>query len=145
MREYAFADPGRIRALYDADAPLEGRNMLLELRFLGLRERFGVRVGEVLDELREVDGRRVHVWGYRTLEGHLEEGEMHYEVWEWEDSREVEFAIRVVSRRARQGNPILRLFGRREQVRFARRACQRMAQRAGAHPRRARPLRARGG
>jgi len=143
MGEYAFADPGLIRALYDADAPLEGRNMLLEARFWGLRFRFGVRVGEVLDERREVDGRRARVWGwgYRTLEGHLEEGQMDYELWRWEDSGEVEFAIRVVSRRARRGNPLLRLgfglFGRREQVRFARRACERMArltaQRAGAH------------
>ncbi len=142
MREYAFADPHQVRALYDADAPLEGRNMLLEIRFRGLRFAFGVRVGEVLDEMREVDGRRVHVWGwgYRTLEGHLEEGQMDYELWDWEDSGEVEFAIHVVSRAAREGNPILRLgfrlFGRGEQVAFARRACERMArltaQRAGA-------------
>ena len=144
MGEYAFADPDLVRALYDADAPLEGRNMLLEVRFWGMRFQFGVRVGEVRDELREVDGRRVHVWGwgYRTLEGHLEEGQMDYELWEWEDSGEVEFSVHVVSRRARAGNPIhragFRLFGRREQVRFARRACERMVQltarRASAQP-----------
>lgn len=144
MAEYAFADPEQVRALYDADAPLEGRNMLLEVRFRGLRFRCGVRVGDVLDEVRELDGRRVHVWGwgYRTLEGHLEEGQLDYEVWEWEDSGEVEFAIHVVSRRAREGNFILRmgfrLFGRREQVRFAHRACERMVQltarRASAQP-----------
>jgi hypothetical protein len=43
----------------------------------------------------------------------------------------VEFRIHVVSRAARIPNPIVRLgfrlFGRRQQVRFARRACERMA------------------
>ncbi|MCA1681991.1 MAG: DUF1990 domain-containing protein [Actinobacteria bacterium] len=34
------------------------------------------------DETRDVDGRTVRVWGwnYRTLQGHLEMGQMDYEV-----------------------------------------------------------------
>ena len=48
------------------------------------------------------------------------------------DSGEVEFRINVVSRRAQISNRLVRLgfrlFGRREQIRFARRACERMAQ-----------------
>jgi hypothetical protein len=107
--------------------------MVLEARFHGLRFRLGVRVGGVTDETRDVDGRQARVWGwnYRTLRGHLEMGQMDYEVWKWFDSGEVEFRICAFSRAARLPNPIVRLgfrvFGRREQVRFARRACERMA------------------
>jgi hypothetical protein len=133
MLEYEFADPKLVRAVYAPDSPLEGRDMLLEARFFGLRFRFGVRVEGVVDETCAADGRAVRVWGwsYRTLQGHLEMGQMDYEVWKWLDSGEVEFRIHVVSRPARIPNAIIRLgfriFGRRQQVRFARRACERMA------------------
>lgn len=133
MRDYEFADPSIVRAVYHPDRPLEDRDMLLEVRFYGLRFRFGVRVGGVVDETREVDGRKVRVWGwnYRTLQGHLEMGQMDYEVWKWLDTGDVEFHTCRFSRRARAGNPIVglgvRIFGRRQQVRFAKRACERMA------------------
>jgi uncharacterized protein (UPF0548 family) len=133
MEEYEFADPAIVRATYAADSPLEGRDMLLEARFLGLRFRFGVRISGVTDEQREEAERPVRVWGwsYRTLKGHLETGQMDYEVWKWLDDGAVEFRIHVVSRAARIPNPLIRLgfrlFGRREQVRFARRALERMA------------------
>lgn len=133
MRDYAFADPAIVKALYRPDSPLEGRDILLEVSFWGLRFRFGVRVGEVTDETRDVDGREVRVWGwsYATLRGHLEMGQMSYEAWKWLDTGAVEFRIHVVSRPGTIRNPIVRLgfrlFGRREQVRFARRACERMA------------------
>ena len=133
LRDYEFADPSIVRAVYHPDRPLEERDMLLEARFYGLRFRFGVRVGGVLDEVREVDGRQVRVWGwnYRTLQGHLEMGQMDYEVWKWLDTGEVQFHTCRFSRHASVGNPLVRLglflFGRRQQVRFARRACERMA------------------
>jgi uncharacterized protein (UPF0548 family) len=133
MRTYEFADPTIVRAVYHPDRPLENRDMLLEVRFYGLRFRFGVRVGGVVDETRTVDGRDVRVWGwnYRTLQGHLEMGQMDYEVWKWIDTGEVEFHTCRVSRRAPAGNPIVRLgvrvFGRRQQVKFALHACDRMA------------------
>jgi uncharacterized protein (UPF0548 family) len=133
MLDYEFADPRIVRAVYAPDSPLEGRDMLLEARFLGLRFRFGVRVEGVVDETCEADGRTIRVWGwsYRTLQGHLEMGQMDYELWKWQDSGEVEFRIHVVSRAAPIPSPIVRLgfriFGRRQQVRFARRACERMA------------------
>lgn len=132
LRAYEFADPRIVRAVYHPGDPLEGRDMLLEVRFWGLRFRFGVRVSGVVDEVRRVDGRDVRVWGwsYATLQGHLETGQMDYEVWERQDTGAVEFRIHVVSRSSRIGNPIVRfgfrLFGRREQVRFAKRACERM-------------------
>jgi uncharacterized protein (UPF0548 family) len=133
LRDYGFADPGLVRATFRRDVPLEGRDMLLEARFWGLRFRLGVRVGRVIDETRVLDGRKLRVWGwgYATLQGHLEMGQMDYEVWKWLDSGAVEFRVHVVSRPGRIRNPIIRLgfrlFGRREQVRFAKRACERMA------------------
>ena len=130
--DYEFADPTRIRAYYRADAPLVGRDMLLEIRYLGLRVRVGVRIGAVFDEVREIAGRSARVWGwsYRTLEGHLERGQMDYQVWKWLDTGEVEYRIHAVSQVAEIRNPILnlgfRLVGRREQVQFARRCAERM-------------------
>jgi len=133
MRDYAFADPSIVRAVYHPDRPLAGREMLLEIRFLGLRFHSGVRVGGVRDETSVVNGREVRLWGwnYRTLAGHLEMGQMDYEVWKWLDTGDVEFRIHAFSRPAAIPNPIVRLgfrlFGRREQLRFARLACERMA------------------
>jgi len=129
---YRFADPAIVRAVYDAERPLHDRTMLLQARFHGLRFRLGVRVGEVHDETRDVDGRKVRVWGwnYRTLTGHLEMGQIDYEVWKWLDRGEVEFRISAFSRPAHIPNPLVRLgfrlFGRREQIRFAHHACERM-------------------
>ena len=132
MRDYAFADPAIVRAVFDPASELADRNMLLEVRFGPLRLLLGCRVGEVVDETRTIDGRNVRIWGwsYGTLAGHLERGRMDFAVWKWLDDGAVEFRIHVVSRRAGTGNPLLRLglrlVGRRQQVRFARRACERM-------------------
>ena len=134
MRDYAFADPKIVRAVYDPAHELANRNMLLQVRFGPLRFFVGCRVGAIVDETRSVDGRRVRVWGwsYATLEGHFERGQMDYAVWKWLDDGAVEFRIHVVSRRAKVGNPIVRLgfrlVGRRQQQRFARRACERMGE-----------------
>jgi uncharacterized protein (UPF0548 family) len=134
MRDYAFADPAMVRAVYDPEGDLADRNMLLQVRFGPLRLFFGCRVGSIVDETRTVDGHRVRVWGwsYGTLAGHVERGRMDYAVWKWLDDGTVEFRIHVVSRRAQVRNPIIRLgfrlVGRGRQVRFARRACERMAE-----------------
>jgi uncharacterized protein (UPF0548 family) len=134
MRDYEFADPEIVRAVYYDERPLEQRDMLLELRFHGLRFHAGVRVGGTRDETTTIRNRPARIWGwnYRTLQGHLEMGQMDYEVWKWLDSGAVEFRIHAVSRPAAIRNPLVRLgfrlFGRREQLRFARHACRRMAQ-----------------
>ncbi len=112
MRGYEFADPSIVRAFYDPAAPLEGRNMLLKLQALGLFWLFvGVRVGEVYDQTRSTPSGDVRVWGwnYRTLEGHVEMGQMDWEVWKWPNSGTVEFRVHAVSRRAPIRNPIVRL------------------------------------
>jgi uncharacterized protein (UPF0548 family) len=132
MRHYKVADPSIVRAFYDDSEPLEGRTMLLELRLWRLRFPVGVRVGEAYDERRDVAGRpaRVSGWNYRTLEGHLEIGQMAWEVWKWEDTGAVEFHIHAFSRAAPTSSVLvrlgLRLFARREQLRFYRHACDRM-------------------
>jgi uncharacterized protein (UPF0548 family) len=132
MSDYAFADPAIVRAMFDPAAGLANRNMLLQVRFGPLRFLLACRVGAVADETRTEDGRAVRIWGwsYGTLAGHFERGQMDFTVRKWLDDGSVEFRIHVVSRRARAGNPLvrlgLRLLGRREQVRFASRACERM-------------------
>ena len=132
LRNYQVADPKLVRATYDPDAPLEGRDMLLELRFWFIRLRAGCRVGDVTDEERREDGRPVRVWGwaYRTLEGHIEQGQMSWEVWKWLDTGEVHFRIHSYSRNAENVNPILnlgfKLVGQRERRRYLTTACERM-------------------
>jgi uncharacterized protein (UPF0548 family) len=134
MTDYAFADPAIVRAVFDPASGLANRNMLLQVHFGPLRFLLGCRVGAITDETRTVDGRPVRIWGwsYGTLAGHFERGRMDFTVWKWLDGGTVEFRIHVVSRRARAGNPLvrlgLRLVGRRQQVRFARRACERMGE-----------------
>lgn len=113
IRGYEFADPSLVRAHYDHDHPLQGRTMLLELRALNLvRVYVGTRVVAVYDEVRTAEaGRaaRVFGWAYRTLEGHVECGEMDWQVWKWLDSGEVEFRVHAVSRTAHIPNPVVRI------------------------------------
>jgi uncharacterized protein (UPF0548 family) len=132
MDSYQLADPRVVTATYDSDLPLSGRDMLLRIRFAGLRLRVGVRLGEAYEETRKVDDREVQVfgWSYSTLEGHFEEGQMNYELWKWQDSGDVEFHLKAISRAARTGPLLLRtgfrLFGRRNQLRFYRQVCRRI-------------------
>jgi uncharacterized protein (UPF0548 family) len=132
MDSYQLADPGVVTAFYDRSAPLSGRDRLLRIRFAGLRLRVGVRVGDVFEGTRELDGRHAYVfgWNYRTLEGHFEQGEMHYELWKWLDTGDVEFHLRAISRAAESGPFLLRtgfrIFGRPHQLRFYRQVCRRV-------------------
>ncbi|MEA2211822.1 MAG: hypothetical protein QOF83_1770 [Solirubrobacteraceae bacterium] len=112
IKGYEFADPSVVRAYYVSDEPYPGRDMLLELRALGLLKiRVGVRVCDVYDAVRSIAGREVRVfgWSYRTLEGHVERGQMDWEVWKWIETGDVEFHVRAVSRPARIANPFIRL------------------------------------
>ena len=133
VHDYQFVEPGIIRALYRRDEELLGRDMLLEGRFAGLRFDMGVRVTSVVDETRGAGetAQRVWGWGYQTLEGHLEEGELVYEVIKHLHTGNVEFVITGYSRRAPIPNPIVRLgftlFGRMTQQRFYR-SCGRRLQ-----------------
>ena len=49
VRDYEFSSPDLVRAVYDERECLDGRNMLLEARFYGMRFYLGVRVTEIID------------------------------------------------------------------------------------------------
>jgi uncharacterized protein (UPF0548 family) len=123
VRDYEFSVPDIVRAVYDGQAPLLGREMLLEGRFFGLRFHMGVRVTHVVDETRG-GSQQAWGWAYETLEGHLERGRMSYELVKDLASGEVEFVITGFSQRSPALGPITRLgwllFGRRTQLRFYR-------------------------
>jgi uncharacterized protein (UPF0548 family) len=131
-RAYAFADPSLVEAYFDEQVPLAERDMLLVLHAIGLRFDVGVRVAEVHDEVRTLEGQRARLfsWSYRTLEGHVEAGQRDFEVWKRLDTGEVEFRTHSYSRAAGR-NPIVlagfRVLGRHKQAEFGRRACERMA------------------
>jgi uncharacterized protein (UPF0548 family) len=134
VADYRIADPAIVRATWDPAAPLLGRDILLELRLWRLVSvRAGVRVTRVWDEPRVVTGRDARVFGYEyaTLDGHVEMGRMDYEVYKWRDDGAVEFRLHAHSRASHQGAPWVRLgfrlFGRREQLRFYARCCERIA------------------
>ncbi len=121
-----------MRAVYRRDDELLGRDMLLEGRFFGLRFYFGVRVTAVIDETRSSGAGTLRVWGwsYQTLDGHLEQGRLSYEVIKNLDTGRVAFRVSGYSRAAPIQRPVLRwgfaLFGRRTQLRFYRAIPQRL-------------------
>jgi uncharacterized protein (UPF0548 family) len=147
VSEYEFADARIVRGVYRRGGDLLGRNMLLEARFFGLRFYVGVRVTAVIDEERGSDGagaERVWGWCYQTLEGHLEQGRLSYEVIKNLSTGQVTFRVAGYSRAAPVDNPVIRwgfrVFGRWTQERFYRNIQSRMAylvgtrQRGGALP-----------
>jgi uncharacterized protein (UPF0548 family) len=120
-----MADPALVRAEFDPDTPLLGRVMTLHLifrRVLSVAAR--VKVTQVWDE----PGR--FGFEYATLPGHVEMGRMDYQVREEPDGR-VEFRLHAHSRASHEGPWWVRfgfrLFGRREQLRFYLRCCERIA------------------
>jgi uncharacterized protein (UPF0548 family) len=125
-----MADPALVRATWEPGKPLLGRDMLLQLRLYRLISVYsGVRVTRVWDETRGPE--RVFGFEYATLEGHVEMGRMDYEVVKRLDDGTVSFLIHAHSRPSGEGPPWVRLgfrlFGRREQLRFYRRCCERIA------------------
>lgn len=140
VNDYEFTDPDVLRATFRQPSGLVGRDMLLEGRYLRLRFLLGVRITAELDEVREgVDGpERVVGWTYQTLEGHLEQGRLTYEVAKNLTTGTVEFRIDAYSRQAPIRNPVyrlgFRLFGRHTQLRFYRAALRRLPTRISAPP-----------
>jgi len=132
VNSYEFSDPRILRAAFRQPGGLVGRDMLLEGRFLVLRFLLGVRITARHDEVR--DGphgpERVVGWSYQTLRGHLEQGRLTYEVAKELATGRVEFRIIAHSRPAPIHNLIVRLgfhvFGRHAQLRFYRRALDRL-------------------
>jgi uncharacterized protein (UPF0548 family) len=69
---YDFSDPRIVEGHFDPKTSFVGRNVLLEMKVLGLRFLGGCRVHSVRDER----GEHGSVFGFRydTLEGHIERG-----------------------------------------------------------------------
>jgi len=112
MSSYEFADPSIVHAFYDPETPLLGRNMLLKLQAFGIAHLYvGVRVNGVYEETRTCPEGKACIWGwsYQTLQGHVEMGQMHWEVWKWLEDGRVEFRVHALSREAPIRNPIVRL------------------------------------
>ncbi|MFB9382103.1 DUF1990 family protein [Pseudonocardia petroleophila] len=132
---YEFTDPSLLRAVYRYPADVVGRDMLLQGRFAMFRFHMGVRITAELDELREgPDGpERVVGWAYQTLDGHLEQGRLTYEIAKDLTTGRVEFRIDAYSRQSQIRNPLFRVgfgfFGRHTQLRFYRAALERLKDR----------------
>ncbi|MGI4874266.1 MAG: DUF1990 domain-containing protein [Janthinobacterium lividum] len=138
LRRYAFPPPKLITGIFQPDVPLEKRIMLLRAQFLGFKFWFGVRIVDVLDEAAQASPagpERVWGYGYRTLEGHFEKGQINFSIHKNLTTGAVQFRIHAVSQPGRIRNPFywlgFKLFGRRLQRRFARESLARMRQMVG--------------
>ena len=133
LRRYAFPPPDLITGYFDPSVPLEKRVMVLRAHFLVFNFYFGVRVSEVTDEAaRATPGGPERVWGYgyRTLEGHFEKGQIDFTIHKNITTGAVQFRIHAVSQSGQIRNPFywvgFKLFGRILQRKFARESLRRM-------------------
>ena len=133
LRRYAFPPPDLITGIFRPDGPLENRVMVLRAHFLVFNFYFGVRVSEVSDEAARATPagpERVWGYGYRTLEGHFERGQIDFTIHKNLGTGAVRFCIHAVSQPGRIRNPFywvgFKLFGRALQRKFARESLRRM-------------------
>jgi uncharacterized protein (UPF0548 family) len=91
ITEYQFSDPNIVTGHFRPKDPLEGRNMLLELKVWGLHYLCGARVGRV----RKVASANETQWGFRydTLESHVEVGSEWFFLTKKHDTGEIWFRI----------------------------------------------------
>jgi len=133
MRRYAFPPPDLITGYFDPSQPLEQRVMVLRAHFLVFHFFFGVRIVDVVDEaaLPAAGGpERVWGYGYHTLEGHFERGQINFSMHKNLATGAVRFRIQAMSRKGTIRNPFywlgFKVFGRLLQRRFARQSLVRM-------------------
>ncbi|MDQ2772396.1 MAG: DUF1990 domain-containing protein [Bacteroidota bacterium] len=133
LRRYAFPPPNLITGYFDPAVPLEKRVMVLRAHFLVFNFYFGVRVSEVTDEAARATPtgpERVWGYGYRTLQGHFEKGQIDFTIHKNLGTGAVQFRIHAVSQPGHIRNPFywvgFKLFGRALQRRFARESQRRM-------------------
>ncbi|MBC7843440.1 MAG: DUF1990 domain-containing protein [Gemmatimonadaceae bacterium] len=125
LTAYSFPPPRLIRGRFDPSAPLDGRAMLLTATFLWMHFELPVRVSRVIDETRSGEHGAEAVWGYsyQTLAGHIERGEITFEIIKTLDTGAIRFRIHSFSQTGHIANPIhrigFRIVGRRLQARFA--------------------------
>ncbi len=132
LKAYSFTPQRLITGRFDPATPLEKRSMLLSARFLWIRLELGVRINRVLDQQREGKRGTEQVWGYsyHTLKGHLERGEITFEVVKVLETGAMAFRIHSFSQTGhipswfyRLG---FRLVGRHLQKRFAEQSLENM-------------------
>lgn len=144
LRRYAFPPPDLITGYFDPSQPLAKRIMVLRAHFLVFNFYFGVQVVDVIDEAAHAGPsgpERVWGYGYRTLEGHFEKGQINFSIHKNLATGAVQFRIQAMSQSGHIRNPFywlgFKLFGRMLQRRFARQSLQRMrllVAQALAHP-----------
>mgnify|MGYP003869298879 CR=1 FL=1 len=132
LLEYGFTPQRLIRGTFDPQAPLALRPMLLTATYLWMTFELAVRVTRVIDERRVGAHGEEQVWGYsyQTLAGHLERGEITFELTKHIASGQVVFRIHSYSQTGHVPNLLhrigFRLVGRRLQKRFAEESLQNM-------------------
>ncbi|GEN07870.1 Uncharacterized membrane protein [Myxococcus fulvus] len=98
LETFDFSDPRIVRWHFNADSPLHGRTVLLELKSLAQRLRFlcAVRVGDT----REEHGETCSVYGFsfETLGRHIEEGREWFLLRKSHETGEVRFHIEAAWR-----------------------------------------------
>ena len=106
--------------------------MLLTATYLWMTFELPVRVSRVIDERRESTSGAEQVWGYsyQTLAGHLERGEITFEIIKTVGTGSVRFRIASFSQTNHIANLVhrigFRFVGRRLQARFAVESLQNM-------------------
>lgn len=125
LEQYSFPPARLIRGRFDPIAPLANRAMLLTARYLWMTFELPVRVSRIIDVTRVGVNGTEQAWGYsyQTLAGHLERGEITFEIVKQITSGEIAFRIHSFSQTGQITNPFYRLgfwiVGRKLQRRFA--------------------------
>lgn len=138
VQAYQFPPARLIRGRFDPAAPLQNRAMLLVARYLWMTFELPVRVSRVIHETRQIREGTEHAWGYsyQTLAGHLERGEITFEVVKLEETGSVAFRIHSFSQTGHIANLLhrigFRLVGRRLQRRFSEESLRNMQLMVGA-------------
>ncbi len=138
LKAYSFTPQRLITGQFDPNVPLEERAMLLSARFLWIRLELGVRINRVVNETRDGKEGAEQVWGYsyHTLAGHLERGEITFEVVKVLATGAMTFRIHSFSQTGHIANWFYRLgfriVGRRLQIRFAEESLRNMQSKVAA-------------
>jgi uncharacterized protein (UPF0548 family) len=96
LETFQFSDPRIVVWYFDPAAPFASRNLLLEIRALGLRYLCGARVVELRSE--ELDGSSGFAFRIVTLEGHIERGTEWFLLSKDHATGEVRFSIQATWR-----------------------------------------------
>jgi hypothetical protein len=133
LRNYKFPPPNLITGIFAPGQALENRIMVLRAQFLGFTFLFGVQVVDVVEEAARptpLGPEQVWGYGYRTLEGHFERGQINFSIHKNLTTGAVRFCIHAVSQKGTIRNPFywigFKVFGRMLQRRFARQSLVRM-------------------